>query len=315
MRINLQQAADILNSGGVVAIPTETVYGLAARLHDESAIKKIFLLKNRPADNPLIVHVKDQANVAEFSAGLPDKFDRILSFWPGPLTIVVSANLKKVPSIARAGLNTVAVRVPGKKMTRDLICLTGPLVAPSANISGRPSATRASHVEEDFGVDFPVLDDGPCDGGVESTVIDLTGAFWSLLRHGAVTEDQLEAVLGKPVQSAGAHDRPRSPGQKYRHYAPKCKLVSCSNRRELAQQLVRGGFDAVLGFDDTAVNGPVVSLGDRARPWQNLKTLYSTLRELDRLGYSSVLVDMDFEGAGLGHTLKERLTKACEGEN
>lgn len=310
MRVTLLQAAKILNHGDVVAIPTETVYGLAARLSDVQAVQKIFALKNRPQDNPLIVHLADVSDLSELVQKIPDSFQKILQFWPGPLTVVLPANTHLVPEIVRAGLDTVALRVPEKSVTRELIRLTGPLVAPSANLSGKPSATRMQHVEDDFGESFPVLDDGPCEKGVESTVIRLTEEGWTLLRHGALPEEALVAVLGDADLTV-SEKSPRSPGQKYRHYAPQCELILCHSRQELKNQADSKTHDAILGFDDTLDEGERISLGPRDQVDLCAGNLYAKLRLLDDRGCKRVLVDMDFEKSGLGKTLAERLTKAA----
>lgn len=309
MKVTLKQAVQILKNGGVVAIPTETVYGLAARLCDVPAIKKIFVLKKRPADNPLIVHIANLQDLALLTKEIPATFKKLKKFWPGPLTVVLPARLKSVPSLARAGLKTVAIRVPAHPLTRDLIRKTGPLVAPSANVSGRPSATTAFHVEEDFGPDFPILDGGPCRAGVESTVILLKKNGWSLLRSGALTEEELTDVLGLPLRHKKGK-RPISPGQKYRHYAPHCRLVLCHTAQELKRLSKKEGCNAVLGFDETVSVLPLLSLGSRLDPQKNLRLLYATLRVLDERKDRLVLVDMDFAKQGLGATLAERLTKA-----
>ena len=309
MRIDLKEAVKLLLKGGVVAIPTETVYGLAARLADELAIRKIFDLKGRPSDNPLIVHLAEVNDLSKVVKRVPATFERILKFWPGPLTVVLPVHEETVPVVARAGLPTVAVRVPDKAVTRELIRQVGPLVAPSANISGRPSATTAQHVEKDFGPEFPVLDDGPCAAGVESTVILLEDDGWQLLRHGAVTEEDLTLLLGV-AQPSKNESLALSPGQKYRHYAPRCELVLCGERGRLESGPFE--FSAVLGFDDTVTPLPLISLGRRQDFTENLRRLYAALRALDDSNFLMVGVDFSFLKTGLGATLAERLTKASK---
>jgi L-threonylcarbamoyladenylate synthase len=298
-----------------VAVPTETVYGLAAAVDQPRAVRHIFRLKGRPADNPLIVHVASLAQLRDLVTEVPPSLRRLRRFWPGPLTVVLPANRARVPAVVRAGLSTVAVRIPAHPLMRRLIRAVGPLAAPSANVSGRPSPTNARHVESDLGRDFPVLDGGRCRHGVESTVIALTARGWSLLRAGAISAADLTRVLGKPPIPAG-QGRARSPGQRHRHYAPLARLILCTRRAGLAALVKRRRAEAVLGFDDwrsVAVDRhiPLVSLGVRNRPAANLRRLYATLRRSDAKGWRRVVVDLDFDTAGLGATLAERLWRAA----
>lgn len=311
MRITLKQACDRLFSGDVVAIPTETVYGLAARLTDVRAVQKIFTLKGRPQDNPLIVHVSQIHELDDLVEHVPKRFSLLKNFWPGPLTVILTAQCNYVPSVVRAGLETVGVRMPDSSLTRELISTTGPLVAPSANLSGKPSATCPEHVEADFGKDFPILDGGHCTRGVESTIIALTDAgHWELLRSGAISREDLEKVLGEPPFESPADLAPRSPGQKYRHYAPQAKLKLCEDTKTLTELAKTENFSAILGFDDSPTGLPLISLGSRNDYATNLNALYSALRELDARGFDAVLVDVEFLRTGLGLTLIDRLNRA-----
>lgn len=310
MKVSLEKAAALLSHGEVVAIPTETVYGLAASLKQETAIQKIFSLKGRPQDNPLIVHIADVKSLKVLVSDVPCFFDKAASLWPGPLTIVFPANLKNVPDVVRAGLDTVAVRIPFHPLTLKLIKMTGPLVAPSANLSGSPSATSVKHVEQDFGQNFPVLDGGRAEKGVESTVIRLHGNSWELLREGGYSEERLSEVIGRgPVAIKNQDEKPRSPGMKYRHYSPKCQLILCASQEEIQEKenLARG----VLGFSDTQTQLPLFSLGKRNVFSENLYELYHNLRQLDEKQLRVVLVDMDFDKTELGATLANRLEKAA----
>lgn len=315
MRVSLEEAAERLNAGGVVAVPTETVYGLAAGLDDARAVARIFALKGRPQDNPLIVHVADENQMRVLVAQVPGAFAELKRFWPGPLTLVLPANPNAVPAAVRAGLATVAIRMPSHSLVRELIAKTGPLVAPSANLSGRPSATAPEHVEADFGADFPVLDGGDCVGGVESTIVALHETGWEILRAGAIAAEDLIAVLGSPPLPSAVTDRPRSPGQKYRHYAPATELKSFNRKEDLALAAMRaepGG--AVLGFDDSPRGAlPLVSLGARGDFAVNLRRLYAALRSLDEKHIAYSFVDADFTRTGLGATLYDRLAKAAKG--
>lgn len=308
MRISLNLAQAILNSGGVVGVPTETVYGLAARVSDAKAVKKIFALKGRPADNPLIVHVATLSQIASLVTRKPILLKKLEHLWPGPLTVVLPANLQVIPNVVRAGLRTVAVRIPDHALLRQLIKKVGPLAAPSANRSGRPSPTCARHVEDDFSQVFPVLDGGSCQKGVESTVIALSDNGWSLLRLGALAAEVIEKILG-PATATKSKKSPQAPGMKYRHYAPHACLVACENTAKLKSKLAKA--DAVLGFTDSYHGTkPLISLGTRGKPIANLKRLYAALRELDKLCCHYVLVDNNFPVLGLGATLMERLNKA-----
>lgn len=312
MRIPLEEAAKRLQHGEVVAVPTETVYGLAAILDNENAVKKIFELKSRPQDNPLIVHIGDLNELKGLVQKMPTTLSKVTGFWPGPLTVVFEANAKRVPDLVRAHLPTVGIRMPALQLTRDLIALTGPLVAPSANVSGRPSATTPEHVEFDFGSDFPVLDGGECLRGVESTIISLQGESWSCLRSGAISQEDLARALEREPQLQTHSNKPLSPGQKYRHYAPQCELRLCLSFEALQADQATGCFDAVLGFSETKTKLPLFNLGPREDFTENLKRLYATLRELDAKACRHVLVDMDFEIFGLGVTLKDRLERAAK---
>ncbi|MEX0780783.1 MAG: L-threonylcarbamoyladenylate synthase [Balneolales bacterium] len=212
----------ILKRGDVVAFPTETVYGLGASALNPDAIKKVFQIKGRPADNPLIVHVSDLDMVYNFADDIsPDTKELMDAFWPGPLTFVLPKKAT-VLDIITAGLDTVAIRMPDHKLALRLIRHAGPLVAPSANISGKPSPTRLDHVKNDLGVDFPVVDGGPCEIGLESTVIDMSAEPYTILRPGHITAKDLESILGKKVNITGSQEKekPRSPGMKYSHYSP-----------------------------------------------------------------------------------------------
>lgn len=224
MELQIVTAAKILLDGGVVAFPTETVYGLGACLFNEKAIGKVFELKGRPSDNPLIIHIANLDDLDRLANKVPEEA-RLLAkaFWPGPLSMILEAS-SQVPSIARAGLPTVAIRMPSHPLALALIEEVGqPLVAPSANLSGRPSGTKAEHVLHDFGKKVPVLDGGSCEKGLESTVIDLrVPKTPKVLRPGAISRAMLENVLGCPVELG---NEAICPGTKYRHYAPNAKVT------------------------------------------------------------------------------------------
>ena len=231
----LKKAAEILRTGGLVAFPTETVYGLAANALDGEAVKSIFEAKGRPADNPLIVHVCPGFDLSRIVRKIPESAQKLMdAFWPGPMTLIMPKN-KAISDHVTGGLDTVAVRMPVDKSAMALLTRTGlPIVAPSANTSGRPSPTTADHVYEDLKGKIPlILDGGACQYGLESTIVDLTVDPPMVLRPGAITMEMLRKVLPDivedPTAAAGksipANVKPKAPGMKYRHYAPKAPLT------------------------------------------------------------------------------------------
>ena len=229
-------AAEILQRGEVVAFPTETVYGLGACLFDEKAIQKLFVLKGRPSDNPLIAHIAKLEDLSRIARNIPKEAYQLADkFWPGPLSIILEAN-PEVPSIARAGLPSIAVRMPAHPLALALIEKAGqPLVAPSANLSGKPSATKAEHVLHDFGDKVTILDGGPCDKGLESTVLDLRNPkVPRVLRPGHISRERLSEALGCPVDLG---DEAICPGTKYRHYAPKAAIRLFHDKGLLEEQI------------------------------------------------------------------------------
>ena len=311
MKVDFQEACEILKSDEVLAVPTETVYGLAASIDSPKAIEKIFTIKGRQKANPLIVHVSNQKQIENLILNWPENFKLVQDFWPGPLTVVLPANKNAVPKSIRANLDTVAIRFSNHKILNELIEKVGPIAAPSANFSGRPSATKAKHIENDFGKDFPVLDGGDCKNGVESTIISLEESNWNLLRVGAISYEDLQKALGCSAKSVilNKNNKPLSPGQLFQHYSPKAKL--CLQSQNQNKDFV---YDAVLGFDNTRFANDnsvkLYSLGPRNSHNVNLQKLYDTLRLLDTELCQSVLVDDDFQKTGLGKTLWDRLCKA-----
>lgn len=302
MRISLSDAAKKLIAGEVVAVPTETVYGLAASLNHPKAIERIYALKNRPLDNPLIIHIADASQVLLFATHFPDDFIRITArFWPGSLTIVLPIDEEKIPVNARAGLPTAAFRLPDHPLTQELIRQTGPLVMPSANLSGKPSGTCAEHVEEDFGSHFPILDGGACERGVESTVIRYAHN-WEIVRQGCVSGEMMSEVLSYVPLIAQKTAKPVCPGQMYKHYAPNAKLHL---KGHLEKDLV------VVGFRNRVypLAKKVFVLG--GDPHEVMQNLYGTLRDLDREGVQEAYIDMDMPIYGLWSTIRERLQRAA----
>lgn len=223
----LDRYIDLLKSGEVVAFPTETVYGLGADAKNPDAIQKVFEIKGRPSDNPLIVHISERKQAHDFALHISDDARKLMdAFWPGPLTLIFKKK-PQVLDIITAGLDTVALRWPKHPLSQELIALAGPLVAPSANSSGKPSPTKAEHVNEDFGDDFPVVNAGETEIGLESTVLDITAEPYTIYRPGAVSADDIERVTGKEVttvSNASKNETAKSPGTKYSHYSPEANI-------------------------------------------------------------------------------------------
>lgn len=308
MRVHFEKACKLLQTGNVVAIPTETVYGLAATLSDPEAIEHIFRLKGRPADNPLIIHLADSSQVEFYSKDIPKDFDILANtFWPGPMTLVLPAEIEWVPSIVRANLNTVAFRIPSHPLTLQVLTTVGPLVMPSANLSGLPSATRPEHVENDFGKDFPVLDGGECYRGVESTILMYNETQWEIVRLGALNPEIFEPYLGycPTINERIGDAHPICPGQLYRHYAPHATLI-------LDKGISPDAIGTVIGFSDRSYPSScrVYQLGSAANPEEVAKNLYEILRKLDTEGIEKAWVDTEFPTTGLWSTVAERLRKA-----
>lgn len=310
MRISIEQAAKLLKTGNVVAVPTETVYGLGASLDSPSAIKQIFILKGRPSSNPLIVHLAEATAILDYTSKIPEGFMALAkAFWPGPLTLVLEAQIEKIPDSVRAGLPTAAFRVPRHPITRQLLHLTGPLVMPSANLSGTPSATSVEHVEVDFGQNFPVLEGPNSDVGVESTILIFIEERWHIIRQGALPPSAFERVLGyvPPLREIENNVAPLCPGQLFRHYAPKAQLI-LSKTCDLAEG------NTIIGYCDRVYSesNHILSLGHSTDPNAIAENLYAILRSLDALGVATALVDVDIPREGLYATILERLSKAAE---
>lgn len=324
MRISKDQAIVRLCHGEVVAIPTETVYGLAASIKHEAAIEAIFSLKGRPQNNPLIVHVaRGEGEVHPMEALIPyveysiEGLEKLVeAFWPGPLTLVLPARKHAISSIARAGLSTAAFRMPLHSVAQEILAQTGPLVAPSANRSGSPSSTCVEHVEADFGGLFPVVDGGVCQSGVESTILIVHEGRWRVGRLGAIAPEALAPVLGylpewKTVQGDPLEQKICCPGQLYRHYAPLARLTL--GEKEYAGDVGGvGGEAVVVGFSDREYSGArVFCLGTSSDPVGCLNRLYFVLRALDQEQISSAWVDLCIPETGLWRTLRERLIRAA----
>ena len=317
-------AAQIIKDGGLVAIPTETVYGLGANGLDEAAVARIFEAKGRPQDNPLILHISGAEQIELFCHHIPQKaYDLAERFWPGPLTIVLPAK-ECVPKRTTGGLSTVAVRCPDCEVTREIIRLAGvPLAAPSANISGKPSTTTAEHVRHDHnGRIAAIVDGGACRVGVESTIVDLTEQPARLLRPGGITPEQLVEVLGeitvdKAVTAQIDRDAVvKAPGMKYKHYAPDCAVIIVSGSREKAALYIQEHFevgDRVLCFEEELglyENCDPLSYGREADVNTLSAGLFAALRELDDPAVKRVFARCPV-GGGVAYAVQNRLKKAA----
>ena len=317
-------AANIIMNGGLVAIPTETVYGLGANGLDENAVAKIFEVKGRPQDNPLILHVTGPEQIADFCHGVPQAAYALAeAFWPGPLTMVLPAK-SNVPKRTTGGLSTVGLRCPDCDVTREIIRLAGvPIAAPSANISGKPSTTTAEHVLHDHDGKIPlIVDGGPCRVGVESTIVDLTEERPRLLRPGGIGPEELLAVLGdlvvdKAVTASVAQDAVvKAPGMKYRHYAPQEPVVIVSGSREKAARYIREHFepgDRVLCFTEELPlyeGCDPLAYGEEANVETLSAGLFAALRELDDPKIHQVYARCPV-GGGVAYAVQNRLKKAA----
>ena len=317
-------AANLIRNGQLVAIPTETVYGLGANGLDEQAVASIFEAKGRPQDNPLILHISGPEQMELFCHHIPQKaYDLAENFWPGPLTIVLPAK-DIVPKRTTGGLSTVAVRCPDCDVTREIIRLSGvPIAAPSANISGKPSTTTADHVRHDHdGRIAAIVDGGACRVGVESTIVDLTEERPRLLRPGGIGPEELLAVLGdlvvdKAVTAQIDKDEVvKAPGMKYRHYAPSEPVVIVSGSREKAAEYIRSHFepgDRVLCFEEELPlyeNCNPLSYGKEADVTTLSAGLFAALRELDDPAIHQVYARCPV-GGGVAYAVQNRLKKAA----
>lgn len=320
----------MIRSGGLVAFPTETVYGLGANALDDKAAKKIYEAKGRPSDNPLIAHISCLEEIAPLVSCLPEAGEKLANaFWPGPLTLVLPKS-SRVPYGTTGGLDTVAVRMPSDPTALELIRLSGvPIAAPSANVSGRPSPTRADHVYQDMDgrIDL-ILDGGPVGIGVESTIVDVTGEVPYLLRPGAVTIEMLKEVVGEiridpaVLGAVSPEIQPKAPGMKYRHYAPKAELTLIEGETDLVvtainclaeEKLEAGSRVGIICTDETIgfyPQGEAVSIGRRAHEETIAHNLYAVLRQFDDLGVDYIFSEA-FDETQLGQAIMNRLNKAA----
>lgn len=320
----ISQAADLLINNEVVAFPTETVYGLGGNAKNDEAVAKIFAAKGRPSDNPLIIHIAEKEQLNAFVEEIPEKAAQLMKqFWPGPLTLIFEKKEGALSDNATAGLSTVAVRMPDHPVALAIISASGlPIAAPSANRSGRPSPTTAEHVWEDLnGKIAGVVDGGPTGVGVESTVVDCTEFIPVILRPGGVTKEQLEAVIGEVSVDPALVDKgeaPKSPGMKYRHYAPDAPLTLVDGTKEYIQELVnkKKAEGLSVGILTTEENVDfyqadyVIACGKRANLDSVASSLYDALRKFNNTN-ADVLFSEMFPQEGVGHAIMNRLMKAA----
>lgn len=323
---NYEQAVDILKSGGVVAFPTETVYGLGALATDEVAVRKIFEAKGRPSDNPLIVHIGHKEQVFNYATGISTEAEKLMdTFWPGPLTLVFHKIAGVIAPNVTPGVETVGIRMPDHPVALGLLRALGePLAAPSANRSGKPSPTEAAHVHKDLDGLIPlILDGGKTGVGVESTVLDMTTVPPTILRPGGTTQEMIERIIG-PVNSetkSPGEQAPRSPGMKYLHYAPEAPLYVINYNADK----IRGAIDklhaegkkvALIGPDELGISGAdwYFAIGLAGNNEAMATNLYGALRKCD-LTEADLILAVETDMAGVGAAVMNRLMKAAEGKH
>jgi L-threonylcarbamoyladenylate synthase len=327
----IKLGANLIKTGGLVAFPTETVYGLGANGLDEKAVANIFIAKGRPQDNPLILHVASQEEVKPLVKSIPIEAKIVMErFWPGPLTILFKrSNL--VPDIITAGLDTVAIRMPNHPIAIELIKTSGvPIAAPSANTSGKPSPTAASHVACDLSGKIDMIIDGGSTGiGVESTVLDLSGDEPMILRPGGVTLEDLKEIIPKVVEDLSIikDDKdivPKSPGQKYRHYAPKAEMIVFTGEVEAMvdaiktcakEHIKQGQTVGIMATEETKdkyKEGIIIAVGNRKDKKTIAHNLFNTIRLFDEKNVDIILSEgVDIED--IGTAIMNRLKKASGG--
>jgi L-threonylcarbamoyladenylate synthase len=313
----VEEAARVIRRGGLVAFPTETVYGLGADAFNEAAVRRVYAAKGRPSDNPMIVHLARASDIGLLAAALtPDIVRLIEGFWPGPLTLVVRKKAS-VPDAVTGGLASVAVRMPDDPVALALIRRAGtPIAAPSANLSGRPSPTTAEHVLRDLdGRVDAILAGNPCRIGIESTVLDLTEAAPVILRPGFVTADGIAALLGKPVEAdpsllargGDAPEAPKAPGMKYKHYAPEAEMLVLEGRRER----VKSEMERLKLLNERLGRRVGTLLFEEEAFPEAAHNLFAELRALDDAGVDLIIAGALSAEDGLGFAVMNRMMKAA----
>ncbi len=320
---DILKAAEILRNDGIVAIPTETVYGLAGNALKGSCVKKIFEAKGRPSDNPLIVHISDISQWAPLVKAIPESAMALAeNFWPGPLTIILPKS-DIIPHEICGGLDTVAVRMPLDETARAIIETCGfPLAAPSANTSGKPSPTVAQHVKADLdGRVHAIVDGGECSVGIESTVISLAGDVPRLLRPGGITPEMLTEVLGEIEIDDAVYNKladgavAASPGMKYKHYSPEAKVLIIKGSFESYKNYIEenaGANDIALCFEEEVKDLPVkcITYGKKDDPSSQAKHIFDALRQVDKENAKTVFARFP-EKEGIGLAVFNRLVRAA----
>ena len=314
----IELAASIIRNGGLVAFPTETVYGLGADAMNESAVRRIYDAKGRPADNPCIVHVSGRQMLDRTARGVGAKADQLIqAFWPGPLTLVFERRPEVAPSVS-AGLNTVAARMPANRIALDLIRAANcPVAAPSANASGRPSPTTAAHVLDDLSqkIDL-ILDGGRTNIGIESTVLDVTNDPPMILRPGWITRERINEVIGAVQPGASDQNLRSSPGTRHRHYSPRARVVLLEQEASESPELVcleylKHGSVSFIGHTRVEINNPSfyrILLGSEASEYAH--SIYAALREADNHNPGVIVVE-GISDAGEGNAVMDRLRRAA----
>lgn len=309
---DISQAGLIIQQGGLVAFPTETVYGLGANALDADAVKKIYEAKGRPSDNPMIVHIARLQQLDELVAKKPKWVEQLAQkFWPGPLTMVLEKS-SIVPDVTTGGLNSVAIRFPSNITARRLILAANyPVAAPSANLSGKPSPTTAEHVKKDlFGKIDAIIEEEECEIGIESTVVDLTGDVPVILRPGAITREDLKKALDTNVELDPSlldmpteELHPKAPGMKYKHYAPKAPMIIFRGSKEAIEAAIQekqANFDGKVG----------IILFDEDKPEEAAHKLFAKLRELDDEKVNLILAGA-IQDTGVGFAVMNRMLKSA----
>ncbi len=321
---DVEEAAAVLRAGGLLGIPTETVYGLGACGLNPGAVRRIFEAKGRPQDNPLILHIPEKTWLDRYCRNIPpEAFTLADRFWPGPLTMILRRR-ENVPNAVTCGLDTVGVRCPDHPVTLAIIqAAGGPVAAPSGNLSGRPSPTCARHMLEDMaGRIEAIVDGGPCGVGVESTILDLTASVPRLLRPGGLPLEALEEVLGEVAVDRAvtaplsAGEKPKAPGMKYRHYAPQAPVTVVSGSGLRSARYIRknlGTQTGVICFEEYAGQFPgcvVRSIGPSSDRAEQARRVFDALRSFDESGVEAIYAQCP-SGTGLGLAVANRLKKAA----
>lgn len=318
----ISEVANILKNGGIVAIPTETVYGLAGNALSSDSAEKIFKAKGRPSDNPFIVHISEMSEWDSLVSSIPEPARELAErFWPGPLTIILPKS-DKIPLTVSGGLPTVGVRMPKNEIARAIIKECGfPLAAPSANTSGKPSPTKAEHVKEDlYGKIDAIVDGGECDVGVESTVISLAVSPPRLFRPGGITTEMLTEVLGEFTVDEAVYEKladgkeAPSPGMKYKHYSPLAKVTLIKGSFESFKTFVNenkdeGTYCLCFEGEEKEISVPSVVYGKKDDPASQAKHIFDSLRQLDKLGAKTVFARFP-QSDGVGLAVFNRLIRA-----